>query len=140
MPDAPDIKRFFTRPLANKGISLPLADPVTGQDSGCFIFLRGQDSDEFRRVDAEVMREAMELYNKDKQAGETYREQAENRLVAALVIGWTGKPEMAAEEAMELVENAPQIAQQIKMEAGNRSRFFKHALNFSTQEQMKSSS
>jgi len=140
MPDVPDIKRFFTRPLANKGISLPLADPVTGQDSGCFIFLRGQDSDEFRRVDAEVMREAMELYSRDKQAGETYREQAENRLVAALVIGWTGKPEMTAEEALELVENAPQIAQQIKMEAGNRSRFFKHALTSSTDEQTKSSS
>jgi hypothetical protein len=140
MPDAPDIKRFFTRPLANKGISLPLADPETGKDSGCFIFLRGQDSDEFRRIDAEIMREAMDIYEKDKDAGEKHREQAENRLVAGLIIGWTGKPEMTHEEAVELVENAPQIAQQIRMEAGNRSRFFKHALASSTDGLTKSSS
>jgi hypothetical protein len=138
MPDAPDIKRFFTRPLANKGISLPLADPATGENTGMLIFLRGQDSDEFRRIDAEVMREAMDLYAKDKEAGEKHRENAENRLVAALVIGWTGKPEMTAEEALELVENAPQIAQQIRMETGNRSRFFRHALNSSTDEPTRS--
>jgi hypothetical protein len=140
MPDVPDIKRFFTRPLANKGISLPLADPATGENTGMFIFLRGQDSDEFRRVDAEVMREAMDIYAKDKEAGEKHREAQNNRLIAALVVGWTGKPEMTAEEALELVENAPQIADQIRMEAGNRSRFFKHALNSSTPEPTKSSS
>ena len=139
MPDAPDIKRFFTRPLANKGISLPLNDPATGEDTGFFIFLRGQDSDEFRKIDSLVMRESMEVYEKDKEAGVSYREKAENRLIAALVIGWTGKPEMTQEEALELVENAPQIAQQIRLEAGNRSRFFKHALNSSTVEQPKSS-
>jgi hypothetical protein len=140
MSEPLDLKRFFTRPLANKGISLPLADPATGEDTGTFIFLRGQDSDEFRRIDAEIMREAMEVYAKDKQAGEKHREQAENRLVAAFVIGWTGKPEMTHEEALELVENAPQIAQQIRMEAGNRSRFFKHALASSTDGLTKSSS
>jgi hypothetical protein len=140
MSESLDLKRFYTRPLANKGISLPLADPATGEDTGTFIFLRGQDSDEFRRLDAEIMREAMDLYAKDKEAGEKHREQSENRLVAGLVIGWTGKPEMTHAEALELVENAPQIAQQIRMEAGNRSRFFKHALNASTPEQTKSSS
>lgn len=135
-----DLKKYFTRPIANKGISIPLADPFTGELTGDCLFLRGQDSDEFRRVDAEVMRRSMELYTEDKEAAVKYRIDNENRLLAALVIGWTQEPELSQEKALELVENAPQIADQIRLEAGVRSNFLKHALNASSQEPTKSSS
>lgn len=134
-----DVTKLYTRPLANKGIELPLMDPVTGQDSGGFIYLRGQDSDGFRALDAAVMRETMELYNKDKDAGLKFRVESEKRLIAGLIIGWTDNHPCTAEQALELVENCPQIAQQITEEAGNRSRFFKHALKSSTSEPLPSS-
>jgi hypothetical protein len=122
-----DIKKLYTRELSNKGFSLPLINPVTGEDTGAVIYLRGPDSEEFRRLDAELLREAIEIYNKDKELGKTFQSENEKKLIAGLIIGWTDTNPCTFEQALELVENSPSIADVVSREAGNRRSFFANA-------------
>jgi len=124
---------FFTRQKANDGIEFPLSFP-DGSPSPHKIRIRGVDSDEFRKAEADAKRKMFETAAV-KAKGETvaYDPMEERfRLLSHLVISWTFDGECTPENVFNFLKEAPQIAEQIDTIAGRRSLFFKNTAKDST--------
>lgn len=118
------MKEFFTRQIANEGVTLPLYHP-DGTPSEHWIKVRGVDSDHFRKAETKAKREAMNLAQLDneQEKAEAIRE-TELDCIAALVAGWSFEPECTQNNVVNFLREAPQIADMINRFAVRRSEFF----------------
>lgn len=124
------IEQFFTREKAEAGKELPLEFP-DGSVSEYSIFIRGVDSDHFKQAERESVRRAVNLTEQrkngtlsDEEAEKAYEEE-KLKLVASLVIRWTLPEEFTEENVIQLLREAPQIADMINRTAADRKSFFK---------------
>ncbi|MBF0675592.1 phage tail assembly chaperone [Pseudomonas sp.] len=115
---------FFTRAKANEGERMPLALP-DGTPTDSYLVIRGVDSDLFRQ--------ALDDHRRDVLAASSIKDEAERkeavkasqlRLVAALVIGWSFDAEFTEAALLELLREAPYIADAADRFASDRRRFF----------------
>jgi hypothetical protein len=119
-----DIKQFYTRKISNEGVKMPLVLP-DGTETKEWLLIRGVDSDDFRIAEASSKRAAMEL-SSIKDDKERYKaiEAVKIKFIAAIVAGWSFKREFTLDAVIELLTEAPQIAESIDRMAANRSLFF----------------
>lgn len=132
-PAAVTMEQFFTRQRANEGIELPL-DLPDGTPTAHRIRIRGIDSDQFRAANAESRRRLVELtMNREKATVDPLEHEAERlRLLASLVVSWTFPQPCTVEGIIELLRQAPQLAEQIDRVAAKRSLFFRNGSPNST--------
>lgn len=132
-PNAPTaMEAFFTRQAANEGTEFFL-DLPNGKATEHRIRIRGMDSDEFKVAQAASKRKLMEIAAKmDKAKFDEVDQDAERlKLLASLVISWTfkdaeGNPIPCTQDGIiNLLKNAPAIAEQIDRIASNRKHFFR---------------
>ena len=118
------MEQFYTRDKANEGIKVPLHAP-DGTKTEHWLLIRGVDSDEFRRAEAEAQRKlATFAADKDKSELEKIYDELFSGLRAHLVARWSFDKECTIEAVTELFKNAPQIADMANRIGGNRSLFF----------------
>lgn len=100
---------FYTRDGSNEGVKIPLKNPKTGKKE--WIKIRGVDSDIFRAAklvhDREHLKIAKLKTDKEKSAA---TKEARLELLSELVIGWSFPEFCDPAGIMELLENAPVIA------------------------------
>lgn len=119
-----DMEDFFTRERANEGLEVPLHLP-NGNLSEHKLWIRGVDSDEFRRADSESRRslsrimEIEDLVKRDEEV-----ENIKLKLIAACIISWTFSQECTMENKVKFLRQAPQIADAVDRVATSRKLFF----------------
>ena len=124
------IEQFFTREKAEMGKEIPLSYP-DGSVSEYSLFIRGIDSDHFKKAERESLRQAVELREKKNKEQltdeemEAFLEDKRLELVASLVIRWTLPDEFNHENLMQLLREAPQIAEEVNRKAADRQLFFR---------------
>lgn len=118
------MEEFFTRQKANEGKVLPLYLP-SGEKSKHTITVLGIDSDTFKRADAKMRREVLELPNTltEEERAEKI-EELRIRLIAHVVANWTFEQECNETNVVKLFKEAPQICEAVNQFAGNRRAFF----------------
>lgn len=118
------MKEFFTRSRANQGVKIPLVHP-DGTPSKHWIQVRNTDSDAFRgHVDTfntDTLQNGADLSEE-----EIKKEREEMLLVilASLIADWSFEIEQTDENKIELLREAPQIANQIDKLSTDKKRFF----------------
>lgn len=119
----PKLSDFFTRADANEGIKLPLTLP-DGTETEHFINIRSVDSDEYKiaemnwhksRIQCELEGDALTEYALGQQ----------RKLTASLIIGWSIDAPCSEKAKLELIREAPQIADDIQRKAEIKSLFVK---------------
>ena len=135
------MEAFFTRARANEGIKLPLALP-DGTPTEHWIRIRGIDSDQFKQAEAEARRHAFELMDiKDPVELQKAVSNDKLKLLAALVIDWSFADRPCTQENIfNLLQEAPQIADEIDRLSARRRLFFKQGSPTSTPSPASSSS
>ena len=132
------METFFTAEKANEGIKLDLYHPVTQEKTEHSIWIRGVDSDEFRRAKAASFRRLAQIAgnpNRTAAKAELDKTSVEEEMLdvqAALVIKWTFKEECTLENIKKLFKKAPQILDYIDRCANERSLFLAQGSNSST--------
>lgn len=104
-----------------------------GQPTDFWLLIRGVDSDHFKAAEAACKRRMAEFdttQSKDK-AAEFFREEQAN-LIAELVMDWNFEEPFTPENVRLFLKEAPQVAQQVNIFAGDRERFFKRNSQSST--------
>lgn len=126
-PAADTMAAFFTRQKANEGIEFALDYP-DGTPSPHLIRIRGVDSDPFRAAQAASFRRLQELLTNSERKNPSTDEIENERLtvLASLVVSWTFAEPCTSENVVNLLREAPQLAQQIDRIAANRSHFFRN--------------
>lgn len=132
------LNRFKTRERANHGVRLPLIDPATGKDSGDWIHILGVDSDACREMKTEGQRDLLRAGNSDMGDEEVAAlvEDWKLKQLAVLITDWSfahapeDDPdaetwECNEENVMELLREAPHIADAVDRAATRRALFFK---------------
>lgn len=114
------LNEFATRQACNDGIKLPLADPLTGKDSGEWVLIRGVDSDCFRKKEAEIKRRLATIENVEE-----VEDDLEAELLSSLIIEWSLEDECTEDNKFTLCKDAPLIAQSINTAAAQRSKFLR---------------
>lgn len=115
---------FKTREAANDGVVLPLYSP-TGERTTHWIKVLGADSDPFREAELKLKREAVRIGSiGDEAARMAATRDAQNRLLASAVVGWSFERPCTFEEITKFLREAPQIADSIDMMISRRSLFF----------------
>jgi hypothetical protein len=116
-------RKHFTREAANAGVRVNIPD------SDDWIHVLGQDSDAFRKAQAE-MRKSILGYVQEN--GEKSRHTLEfmslvdkltDDLKASLVADWSFEETCTVENVKELFLNAPAIAELVDVTAGKREKF-----------------
>ena len=119
--------RFHTRSDSENGYIVKLLDPITGEDTGEWIKIRGMDSDQFKIADARGRRELLQMVqNKPQYDQEEYDRlviKIERKCVAALIMEWSFEEEVSSENTYEFLKAAPQICDTLNYEAAKRSNF-----------------
>ena len=131
-----DMNQFYTRDKANEGIKLPLYTPE-GVDTEEWLTILGVDSDEYHKNMTSTRRELLNIETDVKALPKEAQEdfllekmiQREQNLLAGLIKDWSFEQECTFENRVEFIKNAPQIAEQINVVAGNRKVFFKGGQN-----------
>jgi len=77
----------------NRGQSLALLDPFTGQPTGMIFVVAGPDSDRARRARLALSDELAEMANEEGRVSAEDREAARLNSLAALVLDWNGVEE-----------------------------------------------
>ena len=118
------MKEFYTRQVANEGVKLPLYLP-DGKASEHWITVRGIDSDHFRTAESVAKRKAVEIaqLQTDQERAEAVRE-AELLCISALVAGWSFEEPCDEDNVVNLLREAPQIADMINRFSARRAEFF----------------
>lgn len=122
---------FFSRQKANDGIKLPLYLP-DGSKTDEFLLVRGIDSDEFRQAESRANMDLLMLMQKDRNEKDaskksevaTARNENKTRMISSLVADWSFEAECSEENVMQLLREAPHIADEVDRVAGDRKRFF----------------
>lgn len=118
---------FYTRSGANAGARLPLLLP-NGQPSEHWLHVVGADSDQFRSVDSQVRRAVLShVTDAGRQLSDAERAEfvANKRLelLASAVTGWSFPEPCNDANKLELLREAPQIADAVDRFIANRSFF-----------------
>lgn len=119
------MEQFFTRPVANEGIELPLTAPGSDAVTGHWLRVRGVDSDHFRLADSTAKRGMVDLIGiTDTNVRAEALDTAKRRLVAALVCSWSFEQECSEENVMAFFKEAPHLMDAVDRVASNRALFF----------------
>lgn len=134
------MESFFTRQKANEGIELPLYLP-DGTKSEHILRIRGVDSDAFKEAEAKGRRRLLEAAA-EKSEAKLLAANVANRegMLCSLIIGWSFDQPCTEENKLQLLREAPQIADAIDTCASRRSLFFKNGSLSSTPSPVQSSS
>jgi len=145
-----EMNQFRTRPQANAGMRLALKNPVTGEDTGHWLQVLGEDSDAFREEAVAArgrLQNAMSSIPKADLTAAKYLEivratRAEDVLlgVASLVSAWSFSLPCTRENVIAWLRDAPQIQDAIDLAAGDRSNFLANDASSSTSTPSPSSS
>jgi hypothetical protein len=118
------IEQFFIREKANEGKKLPLFTP-DGKATEHWLVILSQWSDAFlSRRDAAMRAAAKEIAGLDEAARKVRAESELLQLKAALVSAWSFDLPCTGENVVNLLKNAPQIAERIDQLAADDRRFF----------------
>ena len=115
---------------SNEGAEMPLTLP-DGTPTDSYLIIRGQDSKDFRRAQAQSSRKRIDLMKRAKSknmsaAAVAMAEKAiTTELVAVLVAGWSFGAEATKENVIAWLKTAPQVEIEIDNFAGERANFFK---------------
>ena len=104
---------------------MPLPDPITGVPTIENLTVLGFDSDAFRLALTEKGRANVEILALPADKQEVAKDEAELRLYAALVSGWSFKEAHSQESVCGLLREAPYIRQAIDKFASDRANFIK---------------
>lgn len=115
---------LFTRQRANAGAKLDIPAP-DGSSTGEWIVIRHTDCDEFRRLQAEITTTAAMIRPDASQKERTeLRDRVRKQLTASLVSSWSLEDECSEKNIIELIENAPYLADWIDRQADKAALFF----------------
>lgn len=115
---------LFTRPAANAGQSVEVPGP-DGKPTGVSITLHHIDCDAFRKKRAEILAAAAALPADTSQAERRrLRDEMQVELLASLVSAWTLEDECTPANVVELLKNAPYLADWIDRKSEQASVFF----------------
>lgn len=115
---------LFTRQIANSGAKLDIPAP-DGSSTGEWIVIRHTDCDEFRRLQAEITTTAAMIRPDASQKERTeLRDRVRKQLTASLVSSWSLEDECSEKNIIELIENAPYLADWIDRQADKAALFF----------------
>lgn len=121
------IKDFYTRENANEGIKVPLFLP-SGEESEHYLVVAGHDSDRFREKETEIIRrfaKKIASEGEDFKSDDAYDQNDQLELLASLILDWSFDEELTEESAIEMLREAPQIAQQVNALSTKRELFIK---------------
>lgn len=112
---------FYTRPQANTPQKMILPLP-NGQPSEHCLMVLGTESDQFQRAKLEAHRRAMEA-----KAGEHQDHEFSNneriRMIASVVVGWSFETAYSEDAVMDLLRQAPYIADAVDRYSSRRANF-----------------
>lgn len=126
MTKSTSLSDFFTRNNANEGIELPLYLP-TGEKSEHWLKIVGVDSDLFRHQELVEKRGVLKLRGKPQAEVDKAAEESRLRLLAAIIIDWSFPEECTTENKINLLREAPQIAEAVNNYSADRTLFFANA-------------
>lgn len=144
-----DLEGFATNKLSEEGIKIPLMD-VDGNPTKHWIVIKGTDSKAFKKAQSVFRKnvlEAQELAEvTDGYDFSLISEKETNVLLASLVVDWSfknddGTPyECNTKNIVEVLEQAPVLADEIDKVSSRRRNFIKRSLRKSKNGQRKNSS
>lgn len=115
---------LFTRPTANAGRRFDIPAPDGGV-TGEWVVILHTDSDAFRRKQAEALSTAASLTpDVPQDERRRLRDRVRLELTASLVSGWSLEDECNERNVLELLENAPYLADWIDRQADKAALFF----------------
>lgn len=137
--DMGKVSDFFTRDAANEGVKIPLLNPRTGGAE--WIKILGIDSDIFREAKINKARQLIKIaeIDNDGERAEAIKE-ADFELLSVLVADWSFDTPCEPDEIINVLRNAPQIAEVVDTKAGARSLFLQKKSRNSKATQKRSSS
>lgn len=119
----PSITSLFTLEASNAGVTRPVKDP--NGNVVCHITFLGVDSDVFRKARVVRNRKIAELKELKEDDRLEALEELDRELIASLVTGWDFEEPCTRENVLNLFRNAPDVFEQVNVEANKRSLFFK---------------
>ena len=144
-----DLEGFATSELSEEGVKIPLID-VEGNPTKHWLKIKSVDSKAFKKAQAVFRKnvlEAHELENNDSSFDYSKISDKEtNRLLASLVVDWSFKNDDGTEykcnekSIIELLEQAPVLAQEIDEVSSKRRNFIKRSLSQSENMRLNNSS
>lgn len=122
--------KYKTRAGANAGQKLQLKD-AAGKETGDWLIVHGVDSDAFRNANNRMRREILDYLEANggpdqclkTDAYAEFTEQAKARVQAALIHSWSFPEPCTPEAKLELLIEAPDVANQVDAFSGKRERF-----------------
>lgn len=131
------LEMFKIKSKAEAGLPMPVLLP-DGTDSGHTMTVKGIDSDTYRHGRAKNSRRMAEILGTEKPGDldedewfnqqNDLKHQADISLLASLVSDWSFPDEFSHEAVLNLLLEAPTIANQVDAFAVNRARFFARPL------------
>ena len=118
----PSITSLFTLEASNVGVTRPVKDP--NGTVVCNITFLGVDSDVFRKARVVRNRKIAELKDLREEDRLEALEQLDRELIASIVTGWDFAEPCTKENVLELFKQAPDVFEQVNVEANKRSLFF----------------
>lgn len=118
----PSITSLFTLEASNVGVTRPVKDP--NGNTVCNITFLGVDSDVFRKARVVRNRKIAELKDLREEDRLEALEQLDRELIASIVTGWDFAEPCTKENVLELFKQAPDVFEQVNVEANKRSLFF----------------
>lgn len=117
LPAADTLAVFATREKANEGVDVPLPLP-TGELSGVTLRVLHRDSDAYRK--------AMATFRRDVARGGAVMsdEDADLRLVASCVVGWSLPNPFSVEDVVSLFKASPYIFDLVEAKVYSGKDFF----------------
>lgn len=116
---------LFTRSKANEGIHVPLTYP-DGTESPHWLTVRGVDSDAFIKAETKGKRRLMEIaVVEETEKREEMLHENQLDVIASLICGWSFDMELTHDNVVNLLREAPQIANKVNQLASRRDFFFK---------------
>lgn len=126
MSKSTSLSDFFTRSNANQGIELPLYLP-DGSKSEHWLRIVGVDSDLFRHQELIEKRGVLAYRGKPQAEVDAAAAESRLRLLAAIITEWSFPEECSQENKVNLLREAPQIAEAINTHSADRTLFFANA-------------
>jgi hypothetical protein len=118
-----DISAVFTRPRANSGVPVEVKAP-DGRTVLGTITVRGADSDAFQAALWEKSRENARILSLPAAEQPAARREAELKLIASLIVGWSFSTPFTEENVLELLRNAPAVYNLVDETAGKRELYW----------------
>lgn len=123
--DTDEMEDFFTRDGANAGIVVELTNKW-GEKTERWMRVLGIDSDAYQEAEVIHFRRQLEIAQiKDEDARKAARDEAERRLVASLVSGWSFAKPCTVDNVAAFFQKSPQNKKLVDNASFNRALFFK---------------